>query len=274
MVWFICNYNASINTYRICEKGYIPVIDLKNYHSQYISFEDRFFLNSWELFFEQPCGYGLHVLKKANKVIHSVSYFDPPDNKYLMPYETTVYNTESLKYWSNLFKRYIRLNNDVKKLVEERIENLFKDKGRVLGVLLRGTDYLTLKPTRHPIQPQLQDAIIKVRESLANWNCDYIYLATEDADIYSAFQYEFGQKLINDNSNRWTQEDLLGGKSNSNLFTTTTEKKQEGIKYLTQIFLLSKCTSFIGGNTRGTLGVLLNTEGFENKFVFDLGLYD
>jgi hypothetical protein len=256
------------------EKGYTPIVDLKNYHSQYISFDDRFHYNSWEFFFEQPCGYDLKDLKKARKVIYSVSYFDPPNRKYLMPYETIVYDSEKINYWSALFKSYIRINNEVRKGIEERTRFLFMDKKHILGVLLRGTDYLTLKPSRHPIQPNLQDAIVKVKECFLQWGCSHIYLATEDADIYRAFQKEFGLELIYDDSNRWTQNDLIDGKSNSNLFSSTEDKINEGIKYLTQICLLSNCTSFVGGNTRGTLGVLLMTEGFENQFVFDLGLYN
>ena len=68
------------------ENGLLPVVDLKNYTSQYLSFEDRFKINAWEIFFEQPSGYNLNDIKKAKNVIYSVSYFDPPDIKYLMPY--------------------------------------------------------------------------------------------------------------------------------------------------------------------------------------------
>jgi hypothetical protein len=256
------------------ERGYIPVIDLKNYHSQYLSFQDRFLYNSWEFFFEQPCNYNLQDIENASHVIHSISYFDPPDNQYVMPYEAIVFDFKKMQYWANLFKKYIRINSEVMNVIEERIKKTFNDKTRILGVLLRGTDYLTLKPTKHPIQPELKDAVVKVKECLLQWKCNYIYVATEDADIYSSFENEFGDILIRDDSFRWTQKDLSGGKSNSNLFSSTINKKAEGIKYLTQICLLSKCTSFVGGNTRGTLGVLLMTEGFENQFVFDLGLYD
>ena len=66
---------------------------------------------------------------------------------------------------------------------------------------------------------------------------------------------------------------ILINKSNSNLFHTSAEKQAEGVKYLSQIYFLSKCTSFVAGNTRGSLGVMLMMEGFENEYIFDLGLY-
>ena len=255
------------------EKGYTPIVDLKNYFCQYVSFDDRYLINPWINFFGQPCGYDLEDIKHAKKVIYSVSYFDPPDKKYLMPYETTIYEDSSLEYWSIMFKKYIKINEHVRQKIEENRSELFKNKERVLGVMLRGTDYLTLKPRRHPIQPSIDEAIEKVNQALKDWKCNYIYLATEDSNIYSEFEKYFGNILIIDNSKRWSEFDLKGGKSNSNLFITTEEKTIEGIKYLSQIYLLSKCTSFIAGNTRGSLGVLLMNEGFENKYIFNLGLY-
>ena len=255
------------------EKGYIPVIDLKNYTSQYVDFNDRFKINAWELFFEQPFGFDLDNVKNAKNVVYSISCVDPPDNKYKMPYEKTIYNFENLKYWSELFRSNIRINSHVQKEINDQMNFIFQDKKRVLGVHLRGTDYLTLKPTKHPIQPSLVQAIEKVKQCLLLWDCNYIYLATEDANIYEAFIKAFGETLIQDNSNRWTEADLNGGKSNSDLLMTTEEKRNEGIEYLSHIYMLSKCTSFVGGNTRGSLGVLLMNHGFENHYIFDFGLY-
>lgn len=255
------------------ERGLIPVVDLQNYTSQYVDFEDRFKINAWELFFEQPGGFKLIDIKRAKNVILSISYCDPPDKKYLMPYEITTFDTQALKYWSKLFKSYIRINQEIINNLEKEHIKLFQNRDRVLGVKLRGTDYLTLKPIGHPIQPSVEESIQKVKHCLKEWHCNYIYLATEDANIFSAYLQEFGEILIKDDYKRWTEADLYGGKSNSNLFITSAEKQAEGIEYLSQMYFLSKCTSFVSGNTRGSLGVMLMTKGFENEYIFDLGLY-
>ena len=45
------------------DKGWIPVVDLKNYKCQYQQEGE----NAWELFFEQPEGYSLEDIKKSKK---------------------------------------------------------------------------------------------------------------------------------------------------------------------------------------------------------------
>ena len=51
------------------DKGWIPVVDLKNYSCQYQQKGE----NSWELFFEQPCGYTLEDISRSNRVV--ISYY-------------------------------------------------------------------------------------------------------------------------------------------------------------------------------------------------------
>lgn len=255
------------------DKGYVPVIDLCNFKNAYLQENLLGNENSWEYFFEQPMNHRLEDINKAKKVIYSVRYPDPPDNRYRISYAKTIYDKAQVRYWGNLFKLYIRFESSVEAIIKERRNILFANKGKVLGVILRGTDFITLKPSNHPVQPDIQEAILIVRQALHDWGCDYIYLATEDADIYHAFLFEFGHRLIDNESNRWTVKDLEDGKSNSDLFVSKEQKINEGIKYLSEIYCLSTCHSFIGGNTRGSLGALLMSNGFENQFIFDLGLY-
>lgn len=58
------------------DKGWIPVVDLKNYSCQYQQKGE----NSWELFFEQPCGYTLEDISRSNRVV--ISYYG------MYPYNT------------------------------------------------------------------------------------------------------------------------------------------------------------------------------------------
>jgi hypothetical protein len=140
-------------------------------------------------------------------------------------------------------------------------------------VLCRGTDYTTLKPRNHPIQPEPIEVVERAKKAMEEWNCDYLYLATEDADIYDLFVKHFADKLILDDANRWRTTDLSGGKSNAALFSDKIEKCSDGEKYLSQIYLLSQSTCFIAGSTRGSLGVLLMSNGFEKYYIYNLGAY-
>lgn len=47
----------------------------------------------------------------------------------------------------------------------------------------------------------------------------------------------------------------------------------EGLEYLSQIIILSRCDCFVAGLTSGTIGAMLLTNGYEYSYIFDLGLY-
>lgn len=255
------------------ELGYHPVIDLQNFNSQYIGKREKFKENAWEYFFQQPVGYGLSDISKAQNVIQSVFYPDPPDERYRISYATTIYDSSAIAYWREMFKKYVRFNQRTEDFIKNKRAQLFKNKKRILGVLCRGTDFTTLKPHNHPIQPEPIEVIDRVNKAMKEWKCDFVYLATEDADIYDLFVAHFRDKLILDDAHRWRTSDLLDGKSNANLFFDKKEKCNEGVKYLSQIYLLSQCTCFIAGSTRGSLGAMLMSEGFEKHYIYNLGFY-
>lgn len=54
--------------------GYIPVVDLKNYTTQYTEKEGDKRKNVWEMFFKQPAGYGLEdVIGSKNVIINRMA---------------------------------------------------------------------------------------------------------------------------------------------------------------------------------------------------------
>jgi hypothetical protein len=255
------------------ERGYVPIIDLKNHKNQYLSEQQSADINTWELYFDQPYEFGLEDIIQAKKVIKSRNFAEPPDTKYRITYAKTIHNQDDIKYWSAIMKKYVRFNSQTKEFLQSKFNKLTHNRGRVLGVHCRGTDYITLKPKNHPIQPDPIDVINKVKKLLIDWNCDSVYLATEDDDIYTLFQNAFGDVLIYDNVKRWKKSDLMKDQSNATLFSSQEDKFNEGLKYLSQIYFLSKCNCFIAGSTRGSLGVLLMSEGFENYYIYNLGTY-
>lgn len=91
-----------------------------------------------------------------------------------------------LDYWRRICKKYIRVNP----IVEERRKQamlMFHGK-KILGVMCRGTDYVTIRPKDHPIQPSVQMVMGKVDQTMVDHNFDALYLVTEDREIVSAFQ--------------------------------------------------------------------------------------
>lgn len=50
-----------------------------------------------------------------------------------------------------------------KHLVDDKMQDKIVPSG-LLGVIIRGTDYIKLKPKYHPAQPEVDEVITKVRD--------------------------------------------------------------------------------------------------------------
>jgi hypothetical protein len=272
-LWAIITHQLTHIAYAV-DHGYIPVVDLQNYFNQYLGEDVLFKENAWEYYFQQPMGYSLQDVKKAKNIIASVNRGVIPMEKYRLGY-TDCYNAQAMAYYQKLAKKYLRFNEQTEKNLVNAYNEVLAGKGKILGVHCRGTDFITLKPNGHPIQPKAAEAIEKAKQVMQEYQCARLYLATEDADIYDAFAEQFGNKLIAGSSHRWRVGDLKPGQNNSDLYNNATrnERYQGGLAYLAETYLLSKCSCFIGGATRGTLGTLLMSDGFEYQYVFNLGTY-
>ena len=75
------------------------------------------------------------------------------------------------------------------------IKTIFKNSKNGLGVLLRGTDYVAMKPYNHPIPPKIEDVIkdVKLLDNKNKYN--WIFLATEDNIIRDVFLKSIGAKV-------------------------------------------------------------------------------
>ncbi len=258
------------------EKGFIPVVDMQNFKNQYLEDDDVGKLNVWEVFFKQPGGYRLSDISKSKNIILSKKA-PSPRPEYLMGHSPFYDNESRIEYFHNLFRKYISFNEHTQKYLDNIYNEILKDKGRIVGVLCRGTDYVLKKPKNHPIQPDPRDVINDVHNVMSQYKCDSVFLATEDLDILEMFKKEFGKKLLYVEQNRVSKEDMS---ENCFLASINIEKNKgldtfsKGIGYLSATYLLSRCNCYLAGRTGGSKGVLIMSEGFEYKKVYDLGLYE
>jgi hypothetical protein len=259
------------------EHKYIPVIDMQNFNNQYLDNGALGKENSWEYYFEQPMGYTLNDISQSKNILVSYnSHLIPRSIKYSrMDIGMAISNDEEkLSYFRNLFNLYIRPNTATEKYLIFDYNKIFRDKERVLGVLCRGTDYVIKRPKNHPIQPDPEDVIKKAELVMRERSCSYLYLATEDENIYNLFKIYFGDRLLVNSQNRFDPSDLKDVQDLSQIHhERDRDKYRLGLEYYSSINLLSKCTCFIGGKTGGTIGVYCMTKGFEYDYVWDLGSY-
>ena len=250
-------------------QGFIPILELESYENAINGFKvDPSKGNPWEYYFNQPFGYKYKNIKKKAK---NIKYIDC--NGYeKRPSEDILLNKEAINYWHIMTNKYIPIKNEI--IIESNniIINIFNGSRNILGVLLRGTDYIARRPSEHSIPPKIEE-VVKDVNTLDNKNkYDWIFLATEDQIIRANFIRAIGIKvkyLLNKQEifYNYTKKEYLA--LNENI-----KNKIEFNKiYLLNIIILSKCLDFLAARTSGSIGVLILTKGFRNYKVYNLGNY-
>ena len=249
------------------DQGYIPVIDMQGNANTYLAEEEVGKKNAWEFFFQQPCGYSLDDIVHSRNVILSCGLIT---EKSRYPGKEIVSDQAVRAEWKQLFDRYLLIREDIREETDKLFDTMFQGE-RVLGVLCRGTDYLSNRPKNHPVQPEPYVVIRKAEEVMREHQCKWIYLATEDENIYQQFRKSFGEAL------KVTAAKRSGNIGHENINDAMMQGEKErysgGKAYLINILLLAKCNCLVAGSVGGTYGALLLTDGYEYEYVFDLGVY-
>ena len=267
-----CYYNiylSCIESFLI--KGYIPIIDLKSFPNLlngYIINSSS--INPWEYFFEQPFCYNLNdVLDKAEKKI-----FFNCTKPCKAPLFVDYFNKSlSIIFWSNIAKNYIPIKKEIIKESKIIKNQLLKNSNNVLGVFIRGTDYLSVKKKGHPKVPSTEQVINDIKIMDRKYIYDMIFIVTEDKRIRNNIINEFGDKIkylspkkeLNYN---YTQKKLLFNYHN------IVGNKDNLKNYILNMIILSKCIDIITSLTNGSVFVLIFKKGiFRHKKVYNLGFY-
>ncbi len=258
----ICLYLAHIE-YAVA-RGYIPVIDMQSFENMFLEKDEVGKINSWEFYFNQPF-FRLDEIK--NNIIYSSPRIAP-----LSPDMQSVLNEDESLKWKILYKNFIRFNNQTNTYIQQEYSNLIKGK-KVLGVLYRGTDYKKLIPKNHPITPDITDFINKIKVLINEWgDFDYIYVATEEKSSMEKIKIAFPGKIIE--NKRVYYDDFENDYLANAHFNRDKDKYWKGLEYLSSIYLLSRCNSFIGVLCGGTYAVnFMKEDDFEHKYFFYKGLY-
>ena len=259
--------NVLIHIEYAVHKGYVPVVDMCNYSSQFNKVNKW---NAWELFFKQPSGFSLDDVKTSKNVILSRNVKVWPKHSFsveILDHHNKI-RFEKLK---NIYNHYIVPNNKL----YEYSNNLYNEKigGRknVLGILCRGTDYTQKKPKNHPVQPSFEQLVNTIDSFIKSHKVDYMYVATEEQDLLNKFLDKYGNKIIYIKQHRFGQ---LKANYISDLGINAEQLVKMNMDYYSSLYILSKCDYLIAGRTAGTIGVFFMTEGFKESYCFDLGYYE
>lgn len=268
------------------KKGYVPIVDLLNFPTDLRNSANE---NAWELYFEQPAGVSVQETYGARNVIfhgdeeEKILYIgDVADDKSYAEYDLVIdedkefatwcQNKELMQRFRTFWQKNIRYNSYVKEYIDGKYRELIGEDRSVLGLLCRGTDYISLRPSGHYVQPTVEEIIIKVQETVDKFQCTKIFLATEDADILKQLKQKFGEKLVYMDVPRVNYYDGiqlsdLYKKQKMDLF-------QRQLNYLTEMEILARLPYLIAGKTTGSRFIPVMKDGeFDYLFYWELGRY-
>ena len=193
-------------------------------------------------------------------------------NSMTSPNYSIFFNKILMDFFHNLARKYIPVKEKI--LLESQLirKNLFKESKNVLGILMRGTDYISIKPRSHPIPPSTEIVIKDIRELDNKNNYDWYFISTEDELIRKKFVQQLGSKLkyyIYDKKINYNYKKKKLLSYNKNIKGNINFTKV----YLLNMIILSKCVDIVCAMTSGSLGVFIFTNGFRNSKVYKIGFY-
>ncbi len=248
------------------ENHYEVYVDWQKYKTQYYT-EGK---NAWEYFFEQPtkCTY-TDVYQSENVVLSGWTFKDINPN---VVYSKKQFEDKKLNFECHeIIKTTLKFSSEVKKKIEEESERL--NIADCIGLYVRGTDYVRLKPSGEYVQPGIDDIKSKVSEFNIKYPSKKFFLVTEDGNIYDELKKVYGDRICTVSFDSFIYsykgDDFL---SKSNVLNDN--KKDRGIDYLVKMALLSMCDCLITSITMGSMfSYGLNGGRYKDVYVFDLGLY-
>lgn len=267
------------------ERGYIPVVDMKNSDNAYLYQNEIGKVNAWDYYFEQPLANINKELYSLDEAYNSKSVIvNNADNGGIVQalYPATIpsllrKNNKVLQRWGVQYKKYVRLNAKTQKYVDDQYNKIIHADDRVLGIFVRGGEYRLSRPYGHPIQPGISEIICNARLFMEKWECNKIFLTTEDEDILREFTEAFGDEVIS-TERRYIKYIVCDGVEGQYLrYVKPPEREREkylsGLEYLTDVYIMSRCNSIIGSTTCGMIASVLMSEGFEHSYFFDCGVF-
>lgn len=256
--------NYFIRQMEYIKNEYEVVVDMKYRKNMYLDDNKIGKENSWEYYFDNFSNITLEEIYESYSVIICDSKMDTFTyvgfNNFM---RVQIYN----KYFNtkeNIYYKFLELKNKI-----------FDSEKKYLGVICRGTDYANnYHPYKHPIPLDAYEMVEVCKRRMFELSYDYIYLSTEDDNIFKIFSKEFGEKL------RYYNQSRFSDSGKRKLVDIIDEQKGEktrrelGEDYFFTIALLAQCNSLVGTHCAGLRGAItINGGRYEDVKVVNKGFW-
>lgn len=258
----ICGIAGLVDIMRFCciyvriarKRGWIPVIKLDSFPNQYLECEGE---NMWEYYFEPVSDILENDMLKNGSIIslkENHNWLNMYEiNPFFLHEDSYLHSVTKEKY----FKNEIVLNQITRKYVEENMPEQIKNESiKVLGVVMRGSDYRNSaikKRGEKKENAEPQQVIKRINEICALWGYEYIFVATEDNEYLEMFKNEFKERLIYVSQKRVHYVTQIDDDKFVNQMLNIQGDKDFTRKYLTTLTALSKCDALLASTYCGAV---------------------
>ncbi len=259
------------------DRNMIPVIDMKNYFNHLWQTEEKKKReNAWEYFFRQPAGFLLKDIRGSKNIVLSNGINAPRG----IPSHNDIYfQKKQIDTWYKIYIKYITLDTAVLNHINEIEDKLHLSERKVMGIAVRrgisrGHQVNNRYFSGYAKQPEVDEIIKDVKRLSVNWNCDYYFVVADDEEFISIFKEEFGENVLCVDRKR-AQYFKNGRPLKTTIsYIADSENKemalyQNGIDYISEIFLLARCKSILCGKSSGTAAsFIINGNQYEHVKVY------
>mgnify|MGYP000022494847 FL=1 len=145
------------------KNGYIPFVDWKNYKTQYYDGKN----NVWNYFFKQPSDIKEEEVYSSKNVY--LSGWTLKDVNPLGLFESEIFFNKNLEKMSyELLNKNLYFSDEVLTLVEKEAKAL--DIDNCIGVYVRGTDYVKLRPSGEYVQPNVKQVEQQIEKFIEQYH--------------------------------------------------------------------------------------------------------
>jgi hypothetical protein len=229
--------------------------------------------NPFEYYFVQPFDIKSNEIGSCRVcAIAETIHMEGVYNLYGLQQPETYYTNapEYIKICSEMYRKYIRLNEAVKAQIYSDIHGQLK--GKTIGVHYRGTDF-KVGYSGHPTVVMAENHIREAKKLLATGKYEYVFLATEDGDVIELFRNEFGDKLL-------MYTDVVRGTGNTNAYNMKVSRENHhyllGYEVLRDVYTLAACNAFVSSNSgvgiTSQIVRLAKDKNFDYCKVFEAGI--
>lgn len=265
------------------KKGWIPVVDGKNYYSPLIQdYEKKMKYNVWEAYFQPLSEYGIDEVLQSKRVVFSSLVCEPYCGVRASGYGDL--DDAKINYLGGIFRKCIRINPEILKEAEKFMKNNFKNK-KILGVAYRSEfkKHEELKDAlsySHAKQGNIGEYFQDIEEWMVHGSYDGIFLSVDGREGYHIFKGRYKEKCITYDRKllRWDKYDpndkyaVFEEFDYDKAHGHRTDIESESKKYMIETILLSRCDGLIASMSGCVKAALiLNAGKYQRKKIYHSG---